>query len=263
MPQSFLLQIPATGENDAKQYFMKELRLLKEFLEKLSGKAITNERLRHAIEVYNENRSLMKQLYELRKRPDFAMPGRNVIDIIRAGLVIPKDSHNDILNRLIEGYNYHTKHHGEEKALRLYILSNTLEETDSIIQLIEELGGEVISDNFCFGLRYCWEPVILGSDPMVSLADHYLEKIPIPGKYPMNLIADQLTDMVKTSEADGAIYVVERFCDPYLFEYPILLESMKEKGIQILNVEAEEAGNLQRLRTKLEAFMEVLQSEIV
>jgi benzoyl-CoA reductase subunit C len=256
---SFFLQVPATSEDDAKDYFHQELLVLKDFLEKLSGKTITSERLRHAIHLYNENRKLMKELYEIRKKPGAPFSGSVLIDVIKAGLVIPKEDHNGMVRKLIENYRPQESSKGSE--IRLFVMSNALDEAKTIIDVIETSGARVVSDNFCFGLRYCWEPVALDADPLLSLADHYLKKIPCPGKYPMARMANQLTEMVKEARADGVVWTIEKYCDPFLFESPFLLDRLREEGIHVLSVEAEEAGNIGRLKTKIEAFIEIFQHE--
>ncbi len=263
LPNSYLLQVPATAEDDSREYFLHELKLLKNFLEEVSGRKITDERLQHAIEVHNENRSLMQQLSDLRKEPGSPVSGRDVLEALMAGLVIPKDMHNEQLKKLVADYREKAQPPGPKNRINVCIASNALEEIDVILEVIEEAGGHVISDNFCSGTRYCREPVQEGSDPMVSLADHYVGKIPFPGKYPTALIADQLTDMVKDTQADGMIWVAKKFCDPYLFTYPILLDSVKKKDIKLLSIEAEEAGSIPRLKMKIEAFMESLQDDLM
>ncbi|MFC1822732.1 2-hydroxyacyl-CoA dehydratase subunit D [Thermodesulfobacteriota bacterium] len=263
MPRSFFLQIPSSSGEEAKKYFLQELTLLKIFLEEISGQEVTNDRLLHAIEVYNNHRTLMRQLYDLRQRPGSSISGRDIINTIKAGLVIPKNLHNDKLTQLIRHYGGSEQVQPENGALKLYISGITLDETETIIETIEALGGQVVSDDFCFGLRYCWEHVKVDGDPLESLAEHYLKKIPFPGKYSMGLMADQVTEMVSTSQADGMIWVVEKYCDPYLFHAPILLRKVEEKGIKMLSLEAEEAGNPSRLRMKIEAFMESLQEDLL
>jgi benzoyl-CoA reductase subunit C len=205
----------------------------------------------------------MKQVYDIRQRSAAFISGRDIINTIKAGLVIPKNLHNDKLTQLIRNYESAEKAQKENGALKLHISGITLDETEAIVEAIEGLGGQVVSDDFCFGLRYCWEPVKVDGDPLESLAEHYLKKIPFPGKYSMDLMADQVIEMVSASRADGMVWVVEKYCDPYLFHAPIMLKKVEEKGIKMLSLEAEEAGNPSRLRMKIEAFMESLQEDVL
>jgi len=261
--RSYFLQAPATSGKEAENYYHEELKLLWDFLGELSGQESSPERLREAIEIYNENRSLMKQFSELRKLPGSPVSGRDVISVVKAGLVIPKDVHNDLLRKLLAWFRESPPVPDGTDKLKFTLFSNTLEESDVVAQVIEELGGRVVSDNFGYGLRYCWEPIKVGSDPLRSLAGHYLKKIPCPGKYPLARIAEELTGMAKSSGSDGIIWITEKFCDPYLFEHPFLVDRIKAEGFRMLSLEAEEAGNLPRLKMKIEAFLESLQENIV
>jgi benzoyl-CoA reductase subunit C len=263
IPHSHFLQIPATSKKASIDFFISELEIFKSFLETLSGNKITDESLINSIEVYNKNRSLMKKLYELRSFSDSTISGSNIIDVIKAGLVLPKDEHNRMLEKLISDYHESPDAEDDQGDIYICVVSNAIEEADTVIDVIEKCGGNVVMDNLSYGSRYCWENVESNSDPIESLATHYLEKIPFPGKFPMENIVDSLTDMAEESDADGMIWLVEKYCDPYMFSYPAVEIKAKEKGIRMMSIEAEEVGNLPRLQIKVEAFMESLMDEII
>jgi len=263
MPHSHFLQVPATSKKTSRDFFISELKIFKSFLEEMSGNEITDDRLIHSIEVYNENRNLMKKLYELRSFSDSSISGSDIIDIIKAGLVLPKDEHNRMLENVISNYHENPDIDDDQGDIYICVVSNAIEEADTVIEVIEKCGGHVVMDNFSYGMRYCWDTVESGSDPLGSLATHYLEKIPFPGKFPMAKIVDSLTGMAEESEADGMIWLVEKYCDPYMFSYPAVEIKAKEKGIKMMSIEAEEVGNIPRLQIKVEAFMESLMDEII
>ena len=57
------------------------------------------------------------------------------------------------------------------------------------------------------------------------------------------------------------IWIIDKFCDPYLFQYPMLLDTIREKEIKLLSLEDGDIKNTGRLKLKLEAFVEMIQSD--
>ena len=258
LPAAFFLQNPATSEKDAIAFYLEELNSLKVFLENLTGNEITDESLKNSINLYNENRTLVKELYECRKTSPDCIKASEVVDILNAALIMPRDKHNEMLKKMLNEKKKSSVQKDGEKALKFYLISNEFAESQIIMDAVEELDGRVISDNLSYGLKYCMEPVVMEGDPMLSLAKHYLSKIPCPGKYPTALLVDNLVDSISQLQCDGVIWSIEKYCDPYLFAYPLLQQGLKKKGISLLKIDAEEAVNTGRLKTKLEAFMEML-----
>src|SRR5689334_11561592 len=78
-------------------YYIAELNELREHLAELRGKPITDDELRHSIAVYNENRRLVRDLYNFRAQRPWQVPAAEVYLIVRAGLVLPVEEHTEML----------------------------------------------------------------------------------------------------------------------------------------------------------------------
>lgn len=258
LPAPFLIQVPATSGEGALAFYIEECRNLKRYLEDLTGNQITDEALKQAVTIYNENRALIKKLYEFRIPPQIRMKGSEIVDVLNAGLIMPKEKHNEMLKKIIDEKTKDPVKDQANESLRFYLISNELSEAKIIMNAIEKLEGNVVSDNLAYGLRYSNESVAMNGDPIRSLAEHYLNKMPCPGKFRSNVLVNKITESIMQLQCNGVIWSVEKYCDPYLFEFPIFQQSMKEKGIHLLKIEAEDVCNSGRLKTKLEAFMEML-----
>ena len=257
----FFLQVPATASDGARNYFTQELKNFKIYLERISGKEISDDALHAAISAVNENRGLLKRLYELREKKDSGISGSDVVNVIKARLVIPVDRHTEMLKTYLDQVEKSPPVPDSEKKARLTIISNCVLESATVSEMVEAVGGRIVADNLCYGLRCCWEAVEDGDDPLEAIAGHYLTKIPCPGKFPMDVLSDYLTGFVTKSDSDGMIWIIDKFCDPYLFQYPLLMDSIKEKEIKIISLEDGDIKNTGRLKLKLEAFIEMLQSD--
>ena len=53
-------------------------------------------------------------------------------------------------------------------------------EDPAYVKLIEDLGGLVVTDFLCFGIRDFWNPVDEDAEPMLALAKRYIENVSCP-----------------------------------------------------------------------------------
>ncbi|HEY6836614.1 MAG TPA: benzoyl-CoA reductase subunit C, partial [Gaiellaceae bacterium] len=78
-------------------YYVRELEELREGLEGLSGREITDEALRSSIAAFNENRRLVREVYAARAKAPWLAPTSEVYLVMRAGLVLPVEEHTRLL----------------------------------------------------------------------------------------------------------------------------------------------------------------------
>jgi benzoyl-CoA reductase subunit C len=67
VPYFYFINTPHTKGKKAQDFFYDEICRLKESLEEKFKTEISKESLEHAIKIYNENRILLKKVYDLRK----------------------------------------------------------------------------------------------------------------------------------------------------------------------------------------------------
>ena len=82
-------------------YYVNELKQLLSDLEKLSGKQISPDDLWKSIEVYNENRRAIQDLYHYRAKRPWKTPSPDVYLVIRAGMVLPVEEHTQLIRDYI------------------------------------------------------------------------------------------------------------------------------------------------------------------
>ena len=173
---------------------------------------------------------------------------------------MPKDAHSKILRKALELIP--RERQKQKGKIPLFLSMVTFEHcmTDdlNIPELIEQVGGKVASDDLWMGPRYFSEPVVLDSDLIEALVDRYLGKIPAGFRFPLKLRLDWLLEQVDTHDIKGGIFIIPKYCHPYLFEYPYIERNLKERGIPTLFLESEAGMPREPLRVRLQAFMEML-----
>lgn len=249
-----------SGVPAALTFFRKEMDKFKQFLEQLTGNAITRGSLAHAISAYNQNRVLLKELYNLRREGAMPILSSMVVNkITYVSQVIPPEVNTRLLSGIIEACDVQGNTQGRPRP-RIHVSGSMLQDL-SLINIIEECGGTVVSDDLCSGLRLFWELIDENKDPMESLTGYYLNKISCPVMHTKGIEDRRLADicqMIEYFKADGVVFCLQKYCDPHQFDLPYLESCLKFKGIPVLNLEVERAVDPEQLRTRLQAFIEML-----
>ncbi len=118
----------------------------------------------------------------------------------------------------------------------------------------------VANDIACLKRSYAYSPPV-SDNPAAFYTDFY------NNRFPCTTLLYQTDDrlaaflrMVEESQARGVIFSGEKFCEHEYFEFPILEERLKEKGISTLFLEfgADDVQNVSAYMTRVEAFEEML-----
>ncbi|MFX0208826.1 MAG: 2-hydroxyacyl-CoA dehydratase, partial [Candidatus Hodarchaeota archaeon] len=212
---AFYLNMPHKVQSPRALPFLKaELELFKDAVEKWTGKEITDTALENAIDVYNENRRLLKQIYELRKAENPPLTGEEAMYVALSSQMIDKEEHNVALRELLE--NLKGRSMDRDVGTRLMILGS---EDDDIefINMVESVGGTFVIDDHCTGTRYFWNEVEKdGGDLLEAIADRYIKRPPCPTKdWEERRRVPHALKLARDYGAEGAILVQQKFCDPH------------------------------------------------
>lgn len=252
--------IPRVSTSRARDFYVMEIKELKEMVEKLSGNTATDEKLLQAIEVYNKTRRLIRELYELRKADTPVVSGTECLRIILAAMSMPKDLFNQMLSDFLKAAK-NRKPITDHKA-RLMIIGSALDDPE-YLKIFEDKGGLFVTDVQCFGSRYLWEPVeLIDNDPLTSIAQSYLERTVCPRMCDMHYkTTDLILQMAKDYKVDGIVFAKMRNCDPWGGESMFIDNKVKEAGIPLLVLEREEiVANAGQVAIRAEAFIEMIEA---
>jgi len=228
-PFIHFLSVPhkVNGEITA-SWYRDECTDLKKSIESTFGTDITDAKLRNAIDIYNETRSLLKRIYDLRKGQAPPITGTEMLSVIVAAGTIPRDQYNQLLIRLLDELS--EKEGISDYRARLMIAGSGGCDDPAYFQVMEDLGGLIVTDSLCYGSRSFWEPVTEKNDLMQGLASSYLKRPSCANMTDrISERSNYVKDMVKDFNVDG---VVDR-------EYML--------------------GGVGQLRTRVQAFIESIE----
>jgi bzd-type benzoyl-CoA reductase N subunit len=257
-----LVVVPRMHTSFAIPFYREELEKFREGMEKLSGNRITDEKLLNSIEIYNETRRLIRELYDLRKGPAPLVSGEESLKITLAAMSMPKEEFNKSLSAFIRETKKKKPVDGE--GVRLMIIGSPLDDPE-YVKIIEGKGGLIVTDAQCCGSRYLWEPTMSGDgDVLDALARSYLGRPVCPRMCNLHTeIYDFILGMVKDFSVDGILYVKMKNCDPWGGESVHIDDKLKAAEIPLLTVEREEImTNIGQLAVRAEAFIEMIQGGV-
>lgn len=262
-PFTHMISLPRkTGERQA-EWLTGEFVRLKDALEGHFAVTITEERLRDAIRLHNENRRLQKRLYELRTNDRPPITGSEALAVMVAGTAVPVDTYNQLLQELLQDLANVPGHSGYRA--RLMVIGGILDDP-AWLDIIEDLGGLVVTDSLCFGSRVCWAEVNEATDdPLATLARYQVIDRPacprMYGEQPHR--ADFVREMIREFKVDGVIGERIVFCDYWSGEHFLLGKQFKAEGVPFLKLDREYLlGGVGQLRTRVQAFLETIEGGV-
>ena len=240
-------------------YLKEELKAFKKAIEEWTRKKISDEDIKRGIEIMNKNRQLLQQVYELRKTPNPPLTGLEAMYMVVSSQMVDKREHNKALEELLQKLPSRTLDNPGE---RLMILGSEDDDTE-FVAMVESLGARFVIDDHCTGTRYFNTLVNTNGDPLGSIAERYINRIPCPSKdWPQRTRLDHIVQLAKEYDVQGAIIMQMKFCDPHELDTVVIKETLeKDLGIQTLFLEFDVTVPIGQFKTRVEAFLEIIREE--
>ena len=267
---SYHLDTPHTLRDSAQEYNRQLLEAFQVSLEQYTGKKLTREKLTEAIAKHNEQRTLVRELYGLKRTAPPLISGVETIQVIKSIQSLPVDEGNDLLKEVISEAK-DRKDGPAEKSKRLMIWGSILDNT-VLVDMIESLDANVVMDDTCVGSRPYFSDVKITDEPLDGLADHYLKHIKCPRTYVADYYAHQkdymndlkrrysyLGDYAREWNVDGVILEALRYCDTHGYEIPSVKDYLTEIGLPSIYLEHDYTqGIMATLKTRVQGFLEII-----
>ncbi len=238
-------------------YYTREIGELRAALGELRGAPIADEDLRRSIDAYNENRRLVRQLYEYRIAQPWQAPAAEVYLLTRAGLVLPVEQHSQLLRDYFEAVRKVERPRRDN--CRVVLTGVFCEQPPlNLIKSLELAGCYVVDDDLLLVTRWLTADVPTDGDPLRNLALaflHHSESTAAKYEPDQKEKGQYLIRAVRRSKAEGVIFASPSFCDPALLDRPMLQHALSEAGIPYVAFKyAENSGQMQPIREQAGTF---------
>jgi benzoyl-CoA reductase subunit C len=257
---SQILYLPQNPNSSGSvEYLRHEYDRLRRLAEQVSGNSITEEALAASIEVFNENRRLMREIYEIKRTTPWILNAEDAYALVAMAGMMPREEHNEVLRTLIpQILERRTK---AEDRIRVVFEGGFCEQPP--FDLVRMLGRTcyVVDDDFLIGLRWITEDVPTEGDPLENLAEAYVERssyspVQHDNRKPKEKM---LLERIRGAGADAAIIAAAKMCEPGLEEQVAYTHALDGENIAYFVSEFEEnMSSFDQLELQVETFMENL-----
>ncbi len=238
-------------------YLRNEYERLQGDIEAIAGHQVTDKDLRRSLEVYNESRALMRELYAIKKETPWLLAADEAFVLIAPAGFLPREEYNDFLRAVLPMIK--TRPAKKQDKMRVVFEGGFCELPP--VDLLQTIAQScyVVDDDLLIGLRYILEDVPLQGDPLLNLAEAYLEKSSYsPVQHDLRKPKEKmLLDRVKLSGAEAVILAAAKMCEPGLEEQVTYSKALDAENIPYFITEFEEnQTTFEHLGIQLETFVE-------
>jgi benzoyl-CoA reductase subunit C len=250
VPQNYKDEIGGT-------YYVNELKELKQGLEQVGDREITDDAIRQSIAIFNDNRNAVRDIYRFRSKQPWKAPSSEVYLLMRAGMLLPVEEHSRMLREYMAAAEL------EDRPLRdncrVVVNGSFCEQPPlNLIKSIEMAGCYIVDDDYMLVNRWMLNDIPIDGDPLQNLASAFLhDSADTAAKYCTSddQVGRFLLDSVKENDAEGVIFAAPSFCDPALLERPMLVDRMAENNVPHISFKyAENSGQMQPIREQAGTF---------
>lgn len=250
-----ILDVPHKSGEAGKKWLKEELDIFRNAIASHFGANMDDAALGTAIDEYNKLIALLKDIGDLRKRPDPPFTGTEFHHLMLASMVVPPKAAIAIAKQFSEEAG-NCKNNQNHRA-RLMVLGGNLDDP-AYTSIIESQGGLVVADRYCTGSIPRLTAISNNGDPLSAITEHTFARTDCP-----RMMADfdgrfeRIMDAVRDYQVDGVVLEVIKFCDTWGAESSPLVSALREAGIPVLRVEREyRLGGEGQLKTRVQAFIE-------
>jgi benzoyl-CoA reductase/2-hydroxyglutaryl-CoA dehydratase subunit BcrC/BadD/HgdB len=246
---------PYNDNNQARNYYIEEFRRLIEKLGKTYNLSL-KKKLQESIELYTEIRQTILAVYGFYQVGSLEISSEEMWYVFQAGFVIPP---RDYLVLLQDLSKINSETPVQQDNLIPVVVSGSAIEHPDILTYIEEIGGKIVWDDHCTGIR-SFEPVNgAGPDPLEQLVDRYMRRLPCASRCKAEDRWARWEEAMNQLNPQGVIFIIQKFCTPHLSDYPYLKDQLQRKNIPTIVIEMDESWEVSgQIKTRLEGFMDMI-----
>lgn len=239
----------------ANDYLTSEYQGIRTKLEGILGRTITDEALTEAILVYNQYRAAMREFTQVAREHLATISPTVRHGVIKAAYFMDKAEYT----RDIQDLTHALRKAGPEPwDGKRVVLTGITFEPQQLPEILELYHVAVAGDDLAQESRQFRTDVPYHKSPLQGLAAQWqrhdgcsLAFDPFKGRI------QYLLDLARTTQADGLIIGLMKFCDPEEYDVPILMDAFEKAGIPLLCIEVDQQTNaFEQVKTRIQGFVE-------
>ena len=260
------MEIPMKADDNGLNLYVVQCKnhILKPLAENF-GIDTSDAAIRKAVASHNQICRLLREIGDFRKEENPRITGYEYHIITMASYVAPKHLLIDKLEETLEELKTREPDEKSKFRARVLLVGSEVDDVD-VVKLIEDSGAYVCADRFCYGSFPGRDEIILNDeeDALTQICRIYMNR----GQCPRYMNTDKMLgrrsyvdELAKEYKADGIIYELMKFCDPWAYEKMIGTVIMRDDyNYPVLAVDRPYAlGQSGQMRTRVQAFVESIE----
>jgi benzoyl-CoA reductase/2-hydroxyglutaryl-CoA dehydratase subunit BcrC/BadD/HgdB len=261
-----VMEVPNKKNRASRDLWLSEVVAFKGVVEKLTGNKITEDKLAQAIKLMNGKRRALQRLYQTRKAIPAPISGKDAFLVTQVSFYDDVVRDTQQINALCDELENRISHKEgvfQPKALRILVSGCPMAIPNwKLHHLLETSGAAVVCEESCIGTRAFSDLVAEDKrtmdDQLKAIADRYMQ-IHCACFTPNTERIDDIVRLAKEYKVDGVVHYNLLFCHTYANEAVKVRKALEKAGIPLLCVETDYGDDSGQLRTRIDAFLEMIQ----
>jgi benzoyl-CoA reductase/2-hydroxyglutaryl-CoA dehydratase subunit BcrC/BadD/HgdB len=258
----FILHIPQDDSDGNVRFLADQMREMVAFASRVSGRKLDEDRLRRSVELSNRASAVMTEIFELAGHVPSPVASR---DLRNFGIVMSLFLGSEPAVTIAQAYRDEFKNRidaGNDgrsgRKFRLLWIQNRIQFKHGLEKMLEEeYGASIVSDELN---DITWDPI----DPENPFEGFARRSISIPFNGTIETRIGHLKKLARHYRIDGAVNPCNWGCRQGTGARGLIENGLRDIGVPVLNIEVDCVDSRKftegQIRTRLEAFMEMLQS---
>lgn len=260
IPMIFLNHGQHRKEEFGKKYNATIFAKAKQELEQICDVKITDEALKEAFKVYNENRALKREFIKLAATHPQTIKASDRTYILKSGYFMLKDENNKMLKELNDKLKAMPQENWDGVKV---VTSGIITDNEGLLEVFDNYKVCIVADDVAHESRALKVDIDLSiDDPMLALADQFARMDEDPILYDPDITKrpKYVLDLAKDNGADGCLLFMMNFNDTEEMEYPSLKKAFDDAKVPLIKMGYDQQMvDFGQVKTQLETFREIVE----
>lgn len=195
-------------------------------VEAWAGRDISDEDIKAAAAVLNEDHAALRELMELRHADDVRITGAEALIAIGSSFFMDRVEHASLVRELAEAARTWPTVEGK----RVFVTGTPLESTD-LYDLIEANGAVVVGEDHDWGERSFDKDTRTDIDPIRAVVSRYMLRQPACRRQSIADRVQALDEAAASASANGVIFFMHAHDEAGSWDYPKQKARLEERGV--------------------------------
>ncbi len=254
VPELYFFDFLHTRYRTSAIYNRERLIELKKVVEHWRGQPITEEDIKRAIDICNENRRLLREMAALRSEGPL-VSGVEALQVTGASMFLPRDEHSALLREFLQ----EVKSRPALTGVPLFV-TGSAQDHSYFYELVESCSAVIVGEDHDWGNRHFEGVIDTDADWQDALIDRYHLRSPGINQSTISERVSALIAQVRACEARGVIFFMLDLDDAPSWDFPEQRRALEKIGVPVLLLERQpyRLDDVQGLRQQVETFVDAI-----